>query len=51
MGAGKKIQAWIYLYNRPTTGLTRIRSGDYLKRPREAGAPSQPGARSASRVR
>jgi len=50
LGEGKKIQAWIYLYNRPTTGLTRIRSGDYLKRPREAGLPSRSGARSASRA-
>lgn len=30
LGAGKKIRAWIYLYNRPTTGLTKIRSGNYL---------------------
>ena len=31
LGAGKTVKAWIYLYNRPTTGLTRIRSGDYLE--------------------
>lgn len=31
LGAGKKIRAWIYLYNRPTTGLPKIRSGDYLR--------------------
>ena len=31
LGAGKKVRAWIYLYNRPTTGLPRIRSGDYLR--------------------
>lgn len=31
MGAGKTVKAWIYLYNRPTSGLTRIRSGDYLE--------------------
>ena len=30
VGAGKKIRAWIYLYNRPTAGLPKIRSGDYL---------------------
>lgn len=30
LGAGKKVRAWIYLYNRPTTGLPKIRSGDYL---------------------
>jgi gamma-glutamylcyclotransferase (GGCT)/AIG2-like uncharacterized protein YtfP len=31
VGAGKKVRAWIYLYNRPTKGLAQIRSGDYLK--------------------
>jgi gamma-glutamylcyclotransferase (GGCT)/AIG2-like uncharacterized protein YtfP len=31
LGAGKTVKAWIYLYNRPTTGLMRIRSGDYLE--------------------
>ncbi len=30
LGAGKTVKAWIYFYNRPTSGLTRIRSGDYL---------------------
>jgi gamma-glutamylcyclotransferase (GGCT)/AIG2-like uncharacterized protein YtfP len=49
MGAGKKISAWIYLYNRSTTGLPRILSGDYLKRPRESAA-SRP-SKSASRAR
>lgn len=34
LGGGKTVKAWIYLYNRSTTGLTRIRSGDYL-----AGSP------------
>jgi gamma-glutamylcyclotransferase (GGCT)/AIG2-like uncharacterized protein YtfP len=34
LGGGRTVKAWIYLYNRPTTGLTRIRSGDYL-----AGSP------------
>lgn len=27
--AGGSLRAWIYLYNRPTAGLARIRSGDY----------------------
>ena len=27
---GKQLLAWIYLYNRPTRGLERIDSGDYL---------------------
>jgi len=31
LGAGKKVRAWIYLYNRSTEGLPQIRSGDYLK--------------------
>jgi gamma-glutamylcyclotransferase (GGCT)/AIG2-like uncharacterized protein YtfP len=31
LGAGKKVRAWIYLYNRPTAGLPKIRSGDYLR--------------------
>lgn len=30
LGGGKTVKAWIYLYNRPTSGLPRIRSGDYL---------------------
>ncbi len=51
LGPGRKVPAWVYLYNRPTTGLTRIRSGDYLKRTREAGSPSRAGARSGSRAR
>jgi gamma-glutamylcyclotransferase (GGCT)/AIG2-like uncharacterized protein YtfP len=50
MGSGKKVSAWIYLYNRSTTGLPRILSGDYLKRPREAAA-ARPPSKSASRVR
>lgn len=29
---GGRIQAWIYLYNRPTGHLTPIPGGDYLKR-------------------
>jgi len=33
LGGRKTVKAWIYLYNRPTTGLTRIRSGDYLAGP------------------
>ncbi|HEU5251190.1 MAG TPA: gamma-glutamylcyclotransferase family protein [Thermoanaerobaculia bacterium] len=37
LGGGKKVRAWIYLYNRPTTGLTKIRSGDYF------GAAARPG--------
>jgi len=27
---GGLLCAWVYLFNRPTTGLTRIASGDYL---------------------
>ena len=27
---GKTVEAWIYLYNRSTAGLARIRSGNYL---------------------
>lgn len=50
MGAGKRIHAWIYLYNRPTTGLPRITSGDYLKRPREAASPSRSASKSGSRA-
>lgn len=49
MGGGKRIHAWIYLYNRSTTGLPRISSGDYLKRPRE-GAPSRSALKSGSRA-
>lgn len=30
LSGGKTVRAWIYLYNRPTSGLPRIRSGDYL---------------------
>lgn len=30
LGGGKTVRAWIYLYNRSTSGLPRIRSGDYL---------------------
>lgn len=27
---GSELQAWVYLYNRPTIGLRRIDSGDFL---------------------
>lgn len=38
-GAGRTAKAWIYLYNRPTSGLPRIVSGDYLESsPRRARA-------------
>jgi gamma-glutamylcyclotransferase (GGCT)/AIG2-like uncharacterized protein YtfP len=50
LGPGRRVPAWIYLYNRPTAGLTRIRSGDYLdylNRARE----TRPRARIASRSR
>ena len=30
-GAGERIDAWIYLYNRPVTGLPEIISGDFFK--------------------
>lgn len=29
LDTGRTVKAWIYLYNRPTAGLARIRSGDY----------------------
>lgn len=29
--SGREIEAWIYLYNRPTAGLCRIESGDFLE--------------------
>lgn len=29
--SGREIEAWIYLYNRPTAGLRRIESGDFLE--------------------
>jgi gamma-glutamylcyclotransferase (GGCT)/AIG2-like uncharacterized protein YtfP len=50
LGPGKKVPAWVYLYNRPTTGLPRITSGDYLKRPREAASPSRSMSKSGSRA-
>jgi gamma-glutamylcyclotransferase (GGCT)/AIG2-like uncharacterized protein YtfP len=50
LGQGRKVPAWVYLYNRPTTGLPRIRSGDYLKRPRETVSPSRSAAKSSSRA-
>lgn len=28
--SGESIEAWIYIYNRSTTGLQRIESGDFL---------------------
>ena len=27
---GRTVEAWVYLFNRPTDGLPRIRSGDFL---------------------
>jgi gamma-glutamylcyclotransferase (GGCT)/AIG2-like uncharacterized protein YtfP len=39
---GTAVPAWIYLYNRPTAGLRRIDSGDYLRR------DAAPGGRGAS---
>ena len=50
LGPGKKVSAWVYLYNRPTTGLPRITSGDYLKRPREAASRSRSASKSGSRA-
>jgi gamma-glutamylcyclotransferase (GGCT)/AIG2-like uncharacterized protein YtfP len=50
MGGAKRIQAWVYLYNRSTAGLSRISSGDYRKRPREATTPSRRASKSGSRV-
>jgi gamma-glutamylcyclotransferase (GGCT)/AIG2-like uncharacterized protein YtfP len=51
MGAGKRIHAWIYLYNQPTIGLPRITSGDYLKLPRDAASSSRSASKSGSRAR
>ena len=28
---GRKLDAWLYLYNRPVAGLTEISSGDYVE--------------------
>jgi gamma-glutamylcyclotransferase (GGCT)/AIG2-like uncharacterized protein YtfP len=41
LGAGKTVKAWIYVFNRPTAGLPRIRSGDYLKGSAIAGRMSE----------
>jgi gamma-glutamylcyclotransferase (GGCT)/AIG2-like uncharacterized protein YtfP len=32
---GQTVSAWVYLYNRPVDGLTRIHGGDYLNYLRE----------------
>jgi gamma-glutamylcyclotransferase (GGCT)/AIG2-like uncharacterized protein YtfP len=34
LATGEGREAWIYLYNRPTDGLTRIASGDFAARKR-----------------
>ena len=31
LACGQYIQAWVYLYNRPTDGLVFIESGDFIK--------------------
>lgn len=31
LARGQNIQAWVYLYNRPTDGLIPIESGDFIK--------------------
>ena len=46
LDGGKTVKAWIYLYNRSTNGLTRIRSGDY---PTAGTRSSSSGARRRSR--
>jgi len=35
---GDRVDAWVYLFNRPTRGLRRIASGDFLA----ATAPTRP---------
>ena len=30
---GESVSAWVYIYNRDTSGLTRIASGDFLSQP------------------
>jgi gamma-glutamylcyclotransferase (GGCT)/AIG2-like uncharacterized protein YtfP len=32
--SGRKVEAWIYIYNRATEGLCRIETGDFLNRSR-----------------
>ena len=32
LASGAEVAAWVYLYNRPTAGLERITSGDFLRR-------------------
>lgn len=29
---GMRVAAWVYVYNRPVEGLTRVVSGDWLRR-------------------
>jgi gamma-glutamylcyclotransferase (GGCT)/AIG2-like uncharacterized protein YtfP len=36
LASGKEILAWVYLYNQPTEGQRRIRSGNYLRRSKTA---------------
>lgn len=31
LGNGQRLTAWVYVYQRPTTGLTEIVSGDFLR--------------------
>lgn len=38
---GKRLTAWLYVYNRRTDGLTRLRGGDFLA-PRRTNPPSPP---------
>jgi len=37
---GEVVQAWVYLWNRPVDGLPRISSGDWRRRSRDEGPPS-----------
>jgi len=37
---GDQVEAWIYLYNWPTFGLPRIRSGDYVQYVQGKGGPT-----------
>lgn len=36
LDSGKQVQAWVYLYNQPTEGQPRIRSGNYRERSKTA---------------
>lgn len=37
LAGGEVVPAWVYLYNRPTTGLELLAHGDFLRSERERG--------------